>query len=307
MSFPQILEVVIGLVLVYYILGSIVSTVTQIINESLETRGAALEKYLVQAAGTKAVDIQNLPQVKALRPIRYANWWSVFGAGSEEKKVEKIPVSTLVSGFFDVAGLSCQAAYAPDELLATLNQLPESEAKQALLHWVGQGVTSIDDLRTRSSDYFNGILCQAQATFKARARSVVIILSLLITLIRGTDTIQIAKDLWSAASLRALTSSAATTATAPQAQGDIANQQALPGDLASLPLRFGWWQSGSFATAAPTATPVNPFAFWALKVLGLLITAIAVSQGSSFWYDILRRLTGQQGQTAAPSDGGDGN
>ncbi len=305
MSFPQILEVVIGLVLVYYVLGSIVSTITQIINESFETRGAALEKYLVQAAGTKAVDLQNLPQIKALRPIRYANWWTVFGAGTEEKKVEKIPVSTLVSGFFDVAGLSCKATFAPDELLAALNQLPEGEAKQALLHWVGQGVTSIDDLRDRTSDYFNGILSQAQATFKARARSFVIILSLLVTLILGTDTIQIAKDLWNDAALRAAVAATAGSAAAPQAQGATANLQTVQNGLALLPLRFGWWQSNSFA-ATPGAAPENPILFWVLKVIGLLITAVAVSQGSSFWYDILKRITGQSSQPVAASDGGDG-
>jgi hypothetical protein len=302
-SFPQILEVGIGLVLVYYVLGSIVSTITQIINESLETRGAALEKYLFQAAGTKAVDLQNLPQIKALRPIRYASWWNVLGAGTEEKRVEKIPVTTLVGGFFDVAGLSCKATFAPDELLATLNQLPDSEAKQALLHWVGQGVTQIDDLRDRASDYFNGILSQAQATFKARARSIVIILSLLVTLVLGTDTIQIAQDLWNDAALRAATAAAANTATTGQAPGGQTNPQATANNLAALPFRFGWWQTGSFALAAPSATPQNPILFVVLKVVGLLITAVAVSQGSSFWYDILKKLTGQSGQAPAASDG----
>ena len=306
MSFPQVLEVLIGLVLVYYVLGSIVSTITQLINESLETRGVALEKYLLQAAGTKAVDLQNLPQIKALRPIRYASWWNVFGAGTEEKRVEKIPVSTLVGGFFDVAGLSCKATFAPDELLATLNQLPDSEAKGALLHWVGQGVTQIDDLRDRASDYFNGILSQAQATFKARARSIVIILSLLVTLILGTDSIQIAQDLWNDAALRAATAAAANSATTGQAPGGQTNPQVTP-SLAQLPLRFGWWQSGSFELAGPSATPQNPILFVVLKVLGLLITAVAVSQGSSFWYDILKRLTGQPGQPAAAGDGSSGS
>ena len=94
MSFPQIVEVVIGLVLIYYILGAVVSTVTQIITELLETRGVALEKYLRQLAGDRTIDLTNLPQIKALRPIRYANWWNVFGAGTEEKRVEKIPAST---------------------------------------------------------------------------------------------------------------------------------------------------------------------------------------------------------------------
>ena len=53
MSFPQILEVAIGLIFVYYVMGSIVSTISQIIMESLETRGVALEKYLKMIVGEK--------------------------------------------------------------------------------------------------------------------------------------------------------------------------------------------------------------------------------------------------------------
>ncbi len=297
MSFPQVLEVVIGLVLVYYILGSIVSTITQIINESLETRGAALEKYLLQAAGDKVIDLKNLPQIKALRPIRYANWWNVFGAGTTEKRVEKIPVSTLVSGYFDVVGLSCKAQFAPDELVTILQGLPDSEAKEALLHWVGQGVTTIDDLRDRASDYFNGILNQAQATFKAKARSVVIVLSLLVTLILGTDTIDIAKDLWNDAALRAAAVAQANS-TAGQQQATLTPQNIET--TLSLPLHFSWLQSGGLPA---TNTLKDDVVFVVLKVIGLLITAIAVSQGASFWYDILRRLTGQ-GAPPAASEGG---
>ncbi len=306
MSFPQILEVVVGLVVVYYVLGSVVSTIVQMITESLETRGAALEKYLLQAAGDKAIDLKNLPQIKALRPIRYANWWNVFGAGArgagtEEKRVEKIPVATLVSGYFDVTGLSCKAAYAPDELLNILRGLPDSEAKDAMLHWVSQGVTDIDGLRDRATDYFNGILNQAQATFKARARSFVIVLSLLVTLIIGTDTIQMARDLWSDAALRAAAAAQANTLTA-QPQTATANLQTIQKTLA-LPMQFSWLQ-----TSFPTNGTLGGDALWVLlKILGLLITAAAVSQGSSFWYDILKRLTGQSAQPTVASDGGDGN
>ncbi len=91
MSLPPIFEVVVGLVVVYYILGAVVSTVTQIVTESLETRGAALEKYLLQMAGDKTVDLTNLPQIKALRPIRYANWWSCPGIGRGGEKGRKDP------------------------------------------------------------------------------------------------------------------------------------------------------------------------------------------------------------------------
>ena len=82
MSFPQILEVAIGLILIYYILGAMVSLVTQMVMESLETRGVALERYLKIMAGDMAIDLTSLPQIKALRPIRYARWWNVLGAGT---------------------------------------------------------------------------------------------------------------------------------------------------------------------------------------------------------------------------------
>lgn len=303
MSFPQIIAVAIGLVLIYYILGVVVSTITQIITESLETRGVALEMYLRQIAGDKTVDLTNLPQIKALRPIRYANWWNVFGAGTAEKRVERIPVSTLVDAFFDVSGLSCKPAFTADELTSVLGSLPDSEGKQAFLHWVEQGVTDVNSLRERASDYFNGILTQAQATFKARARSLVIILSMVVTLLSGTDTVQLAKDLWTNSGLRALASAQAQAAASqPNAQGDISQVTGLVSDLGAYSLRLGWWQ-----TQAPPAgtSPLNLAGFFLLKFLGLAITAVAVSQGSSFWYDVLKRVSGQQ--TASASDSTDGS
>ncbi len=299
MSFPQIVEVLIGLVLVYYVLGVVVSTITQIINESLETRGLALEKYLRQIAGDKMIDLTNLPQIKALRPIRYANWWNVLGAGTEEKRVEKIPASTLVDAFFDLSGLSCKPSFTADELTATINLLPDSDGKRAMLLWVQQGVTDLTELRGRVSDYFSGLLSQAAATFKARARSIVIILSLLVTLLLGTDSIQLARDLWTDSGLRALAEAQANlVASQPNAQGNINQLSNLVNSLSAYSMRLGWWQ-----TQGPPAGSTLPQwgLYVVLKLLGLAITAIAVSQGSSFWYDLLKRLTGQKSPSVADS------
>jgi hypothetical protein len=301
MSVPQLFEVVVGLVVVYYILGAVVSTVTQIVTESLETRGAALEQYLLKIAGDKTVDLTNLPQIKALRPIRYANWWNVLGAGTEEKKVEKIPADTLVSAFFDVTGLTAQQNMNVEGITSTISKLPDSEGKQALLGWIQQGVTNINDLRTRTNDYVTGTLNQASLTFKARARSFVIIFSLGITLLFGVDSIQLAKDLWADAGLRAIAASQASAITSQA--GPSTDITALLNQLGTLSFRVGWWQ------AQTLPAPKNPFDwvnFIFLKFLGLLITAVAVSQGSSFWYDLLKKITGAP--SSASGDGsGDGS
>jgi hypothetical protein len=287
MSFPQIFEVAIGLILIYYIMGAVVSTITQIVTESLETRGVALQQYLVKITGDKTIDLTNLPQIKALRPIRYANWWSVLGAGTEAKKVEKIPADTLVNAFFDITGLTAQNSMSAEDLTGLIGKLPDSEGKQALLKWIQQGVTNITDLRTRTNDYISGILNQASLTFKARARSFVIIFSLLITLAFGTDSIQLAKDLWSDAGLRAVASEQAALITSQP--GQTPDMTALFNQLGSLSFRFGWWQSQSLPASKDFSDWLN---YILLKILGLGITAVAVSQGSSFWYDLLKKATG---------------
>lgn len=297
MSFPQILEVAIGLVFVYYVMGSIVSTVSQIIMESLETRGVALEKYLKMIVGEKNLgDLTNLPQIKSLRPIRYASWWNVFGAGTIEKRVEKIPASTLVDAFFDLTGLTGKYQTSGDELIASINQLPDSDGKRAMLAWTQKGVTNVNDLRSRTTDYFNGLLNQAAATFKANARSIVIILSIVITLLFGTDSIQLAKDLWADSALRA---AANAQAAAAAQQGQSTDLTALLNQLGILSIKIGWWQNQNIPTQTST---VGWLEFILLKFVGLSITAVAVSQGSSFWYDLLKKLTGQ----SSPSGGGGG-
>ncbi|HEX2696073.1 MAG TPA: hypothetical protein VHM28_00090, partial [Anaerolineales bacterium] len=284
------------------IMGSIVSMVSQVIMESVETRGLALEKYLKKIAGDKTVDLTNLPQIKALRPIRYANWWSVFGS-REEKKVEKIPAATLVDGFFDLAGLTGQKDLNADQLTGIISKLPDSEGKQAMLGWINQGVTNINQLKSRTHMYFSGLMDQAAATFKANARALVIAFSILLTALLGTDSIQLARDLWTDAGLRAIAQSQALAATqnggTPTDLGTLLNQ------LGALSIRIGWWQTQRLPA---DAAPFDIAKFALLKLTGLAITAAAVSQGSSFWYDILKKLTGagsSSSTSAPPSDSGD--
>lgn len=300
MSIPQILEVAIGLIVVYYLLGSIVSLVTQWINEGLESRGKALEQYLLKIVGDKKLDdLIKLPQLQALRPIRYKNFLSVFQSATEPKKLEKIPVSTLVDAYFDIAGLTAKKEMDLLQLAELIDKLPDSEGKNAFISWINQGVTTIEDLRKRTTDYFGGLMEQAAATFRSRARSFVIILSIGIAVLFGTDSIQLAKTLWINAELRAIAAAQAGVIVANGAtSAEISN---LLDDLGKFSIRIGWWQTQEFP-------PNSDIAGWALfiflKVLGLGITAAAVSQGSSFWYDLLKKVSAPATSTSSSKSSG---
>lgn len=295
MSFSQALEVVIGLIFVYYVLGSIVSLVTQWINEAFDTRGSSLEKHLKRIVGEKQVgDFVKLPQLQALRPIRYKNMFSVFTSATEPKKVEKIPAATLVESYFDFVGLTANTEVNADGLKNIINALPETETKQAVLKWIDSGVTNVEELRKRTTSYFNGVMEQAAATFRSNARSFVIVLSILLTLLLGTDSIELAKTLWTNASVRAL--AVAQAQAAVQQEGSEANIDDLIQQLSELNIvHIGWWQMDTPEGNLPI--------YLLLKALGLGLTAAAVSQGSSFWYDLLKKVVSKGGSSSGGSEG----
>lgn len=295
MSFSQALEVVIGLVFIYYVLGSIVSLITQWINEAFETRGRSLEKHLMRIVGDKQVgDFVKLPQLEALRPIRYKNMFSVFTSATEPKKVEKIPAATLVETYFDFVGLTANTEVNADGLKNIITVLPETETRQAILKWIDQGVTNVEELRKRTTTYFGGVMEQASSTFKSNARSFVIVLSILLTLLLGTDSIELAKTLWTNAGLRAL--AVAQAQVAVQQEGADANIDDLIQQLGALNIvHIGWWQM--------TPPDGNWVLYVVLKILGLGLTAAAVSQGSSFWYDLLKKVVSKGGSGGGGDSG----
>jgi hypothetical protein len=302
MSIPQIIEVAIGLIFVYYVLGSIVSLVTQWINESLETRGKALEKYLIKIVGDGQLgDLVKFPQLQALRPIRYKNFLGVFGSVTEPKMIEKIPVATLVDAYFDFAGLTENKELDPEQLTELIKKLPDSEGKQAFIQWINKGVTDMEDLRRRTSAYFTGLMDQASATFTSNARSFVIILSLLVTFLLGVDSIQMVRTLWLNAEVRALATAKAEMVV--QQEGMDATITDLLQELSDLTVNIGWWR-----TEFPTdADAMGWLGFIALKIIGMALTVAAVSQGSSFWYDLLKKLTSPATSTSSSRSSGAGS
>lgn len=297
MSFSQALEVVIGLIFVYYVFGSIVSLITQLINESLETRGKSLRTHLKKIVGDSQVeDFVKLPQLQALRPIRYKHLYSFISSTTEPKMLEKVPVATLVDSYFDFVGLTASKEITGEGLKELINTFPDSEGKRAIEQWVSQGATDLEELRKRTTAYFGGLMEQAAETFRSRARSFVIVLSLLLTIFLGTDSIQLTRALWVNAGVRALAVAQAEMAvqmqqadgSAPEVDVDDLFQQLIDLDI----VKIGWWQT-DVPSAGSTISAWTVFVV--LKIIGLGLTVVAVSQGSSFWYDLLKKLVSKGG------------
>lgn len=290
-TFQEIIDYGLPLVLVYFVLSVFSSTMSQILMDTLEIRGKTLERYLMLIAGENAGVLLNLPQIRALQPIKFKSWFSIFGARTEPKKLENIPVPVLVDAFFGMLGWgNTKKKKSVRDITNAVNKMPESEGKRALLNWIGQGVSNLEDLRSNTNVYFSGLLEQAVATANAQSRSFVITFSILMVLLFNVDSIQIAKDLFYGpqnAALVAALAAAQAESIVQQENVDVADLSTLVKQLDNLEyIKFGWF-SLSFPN---TNSAMDWISFIGLKIVGLAITAVFASQGSTFWFDLLAKF-----------------
>lgn len=286
-TFQEILDFGLPIVLVYFVLSIVSSTLSQIVMDTLEIRGKTLERYLTLIAGDHADDLLRLPQLRALQPIKFKSWLSIFGARTEPKKLENIPVPVLVDAFFSILGLGNKnKKKSASEIKKAVLGMPESEGKRALLNWLEQGVSNLEDLRNNTNIYFSGLLEQSVATANAHSRSFVIQFAIGMVLLLNVDSIQIARDMYHGSQLQAV---AAAQAEAIVQQENLTETDLtqLVADLDSLSfIEIGWFS----VTLPNPGTAINWMSFIGLKIIGLAITSVFASQGSSFWFDILAKF-----------------
>ena len=144
--------------------------------------------------------------------------------------------------------------------------------------------------RANVEAWFNNTMDRSSEWYKAMTIRIAVLVGLVIALLLNVDTLSIVQSLWGDTSLR---QSIGNVAVAYIQQGQDQNASQALGELRALNLPLGW--NGVLADRNPQ-TPLGPQEFpvlsgeIALKVLGLLITGLAISQGSSIWFDILQLL-----------------
>ena len=290
-TFQEILDYGLPLVFVYFVLSLISSTLSQILMDTFEVRGKTLERFLILIAGENADDLLNLPQIRALQPIKFKSWLSIFGAQTEPKKLENIPIPVLVDAFFSLIGLgSSKKKQGVREIKTAIRKMPESGGKQALLNWLEQGISNLEDLRSNTQVYFSGLLEQAIATANARSRSFVILFAVFMVVLFNVDSIQMVRDLVYGPREEAAARALAAAQAEAIVQQEDANVAVLVAQLEMLDdldfIKLGW-----FSLTLPRTNSVLDWAgFIVLKIVGLAITAVFASQGSTFWFDLLAKF-----------------
>ncbi len=328
-SLSQVLSVVLALAVVYYVLGLIVSAVTRYVLEIMNTRGKSLEGFLkghligvvAQGKSLTMEKLKSMPQINSLKPVRYVKKLGIVPVGWFSGKteiidyVEKIPPKNLVDALFDLEGTNKKNN---EKVREVINNLPDllspgidSTIKQELKKLADAGFDDVEALRKKMETWVGGLMDQAAQEFKAHARRYVILISFLVSFILGVDSIALANLYWNNATLAA---TADAQATLLLASTDAENQknadiQKLVAQLEEMKATDQFWYQ------KPKDAKEGLGWLWDAirgKFWGMVITALAVSQGSSFWYDLMKQIKGEQPKpepsvsATATSPSGDG-
>ncbi|HVF43107.1 MAG TPA: hypothetical protein VM936_08855 [Pyrinomonadaceae bacterium] len=307
------LEVAVGMIFVYLLLSLLCSAVVEYIEAKLNYRARDLErglrllldqkvpkelsyKKLGTTTNTVAEHLYAHPLVKAL----YRG----------EKPPSYIPARTFSLALWDMvfpaaerAG-SAGGAQSLKKIRDSVqgNTLIGDDLRKAVLTLIDDAEGDFEKARKNIEDWYDGTMDRVSGWYKRRVHVVLLVLGLLVAAVVNADTINIAKAFMRNDALRqSVVAQAEKAAAAPTPQptptpADPAERARLAAQKVSdvkaqidtLGLPIGWVSDSSIPDD-PRRLPGTP-GDWALKILGLLITALAISQGAPFWFDLLNKI-----------------
>lgn len=300
-----ILDVAIGMIFVYLLLSLICSAANELIEAKLKNRAKDLE------AG-----IRNLLGDKGLADKIYSHDL-ISGLFSAAKgKPSYIPAKTFALALMNTvfpAGTTGGGAAGTvlESLRTTVSNLPETDPaapiKQALLALIDDAQGDVNKLKANIEDWFNAAMDRVSGWYKRRAQVIIVVLGLLVAIALNADSAYIARHLSTDPAMRNSLVSAAQAYAQQQNQPGQNGQQASVSAQASfnenlarlegLGLPIGWSIGGDDPRLTWPGLHFWHREFWTdwysqirFHWLGWLLTALAVSLGAPFWFDMLNKF-----------------
>jgi hypothetical protein len=274
-----ILEVGIGLVLVFMLMSLITTAITEMIAARLASRAKTL-----QAALTRMLTD---PLRKALlaHPL-------IQGMTVANKDPTTIPVELFARAFTDLLH-NDPSQFAREELKALARSLlPATSTLETL---AGASAETVQQIESRVQNWFNASMQTWTYRYQRAAQQRAAWVAFVLAITFNVDTFDIAKTLFASPEARkAVVSTAQQVSQTPTSSG-LSPVQAFhqyKDTLFTLELPVGWQTVGSEKPLLDWRWPE----VWAVlsqvprHLPGWILTALATAPGSVFWFNLLRQL-----------------
>ena len=278
----KILEVVIGIVFFYLLLSLVCSALNELVSRFTSMRAKSLE------AGIR--NLLNDPEGKELTKDFYGHPL-IAGLTQEGKKPSYIPSHTFSSVLMDIVapGKSAVSGFTINELQDTVSRISNDRVKKSLLVFLNSAENNVHKVRESIENWFDDAMQRVSGWYKRKIQLIILILALGVTVLFNADTFMIANSLFRDDILRNAVVSAVEDAVKKPVEENketpLTKMKQLQEELEQFSLPVGWSMAAGDFRGIPRGV-----GSWVTKVFGLLFTAIAVSLGAPFWFDVLNKI-----------------
>lgn len=292
----EILEVAIGLSLIYLLLATVCSLLRERAEALLKTRAIDLERgirlLLEDPKGTLAAQVYNHPLVSGLFEGTYDP--NALKGPDSDKRMPRgttlpayIPSKNFVGALVDALGSTTVAGQQ-----AVADTIPLDGVRKVVKHAIDAAAGDVDRAKQNLELWFNNGMDRVSDWYRRRSQNVIMLLAFGVTLAVNANTLTIVERLSIDDSLRsALVAQAGDTG----AQGPVVTDPY--GKLGQLGLPLGWeggWPGARANPLVEAPAAHEGWNWWWQMVLhpliGLLLTVFAVSLGAPVWFDAMNRL-----------------
>jgi len=293
----QVLEVAIGLVLLYLLLSLICSSIREGLEAWLKTRAADLERgireLLDDPQGT------GLAQAVYTHPLIYGLFRGEYKPGLRTTWLPRggnlpsyIPAGNFAVALMDViargavaptasptgrtgTGSPARTSLSVESLREAVGALPPS-VQRALLAAIDTAQNDLGRTQANLEAWFNSSMDRVSGWYKRRTQNIIFVIGLVLTIALNADSMKVATSLMQDEALRR-TVVAEAESVARDKDRPAADVRARYQDIAGLGFPIGWqrWPGGRDVAG---------------HIPGWLMTGFAIALGAPFWFDVLNKF-----------------
>lgn len=296
-----ILTVVLGVIFVLLMLSLFATSIMELLAAMLRLRGRNLRMTLKNLLIDEKKGSSGIYEEFITNPL-YKQLSFKYGRGvsNPPSYIDNDSFRTIL---FDIIlgedGLESQ-------LKTKIDGLENEEMRRILKQLIRDADGKIDVFKDRIGEWYESIMDRASGYYKRMTQKILILVGIVMAVVLNADTLALYRSLESnPETLEKLVAAAEAVAenesvddlvqTDLEYEAALQQLKAMKGEVDELrsPLGMGW-QNINLAQMTVYG--------WAVKILGWLITAIAVSLGAPFWFDLLRKIVNLRSSGEKPAD-----
>ena len=314
MLLTPVLDVLIGLSLFYLLIALICTTVNEMFASGLNTRAKFLDKGIDRLLSNDPdlkAKLYNHPLIKSLKP----------GDGHDPSHLPSyIPAEKFATALLDIISGAGKKLTDVDAIRnSTIGHQDVRDALNAL----ADISPDAEALQKNVEEWFNSGMDRVTGWFKKNRQKWCLVLAAIITLFLHADTLSVVHVLWTNPATRAAVVDLAKKRSEeppppsveypdpdnpkesqPVVKEPTSAEEALSGDEQRLLGQLTGWKT-DFDTIGGKPGSERWGAFWGIvwgHLLGWILTALAVSLGAPFWFDMLNRFMNIRNAGRAPDE-----